>query len=163
MRRTEAARGSGPVFCLTPNLVFAPALACTLLLPSCHNVFFFFCTGRHKAKNHQSYQATAWRECSSTFIVHMFLVALVAKQNCWVTLLFSILHPIIQRQAEFRKTTQTAKNHTKEEPRSRRGRRTQGHRDSIQHPAAFTFHPSASYSTSYNFHFKKSLSLGFYS
>lgn len=39
MCRTEAAGGRGPVFCLTPNLVFASVLACALLLPSCPDVF----------------------------------------------------------------------------------------------------------------------------
>lgn len=102
---TEAAGGSDPMFCLTPNLVFAPVLACALLLPSCSNVFLHS-TGykkrEKKVQTHQSYQAAAWQWCSNTFFktVHMFLAALVEAQNRWVTQLFSIFQPIIRKDLE---------------------------------------------------------------
>lgn len=89
--------GSDPVFCLTPNLVFAPVLA-SVGLPSCPEFFFFFEISQQTCTklNHDNCVPTR-----SPFIV---------EQNLSVTLLFSILRPVVQIQAGSGKPHKLLKN-----------------------------------------------------
>lgn len=133
MCRTEAAGGSGPVFCLTPNLVFAPVLACALLLPSCPDVFFAQRGTKDKIPSPIKLPHSGG---VPTLLPYMFLAAPV---NHWLILLFHILHPILQRQVGFRKNTQAAKNYT---TKRKDNEKPGGKNAQIQHPTSWCFRVS---------------------